>query len=153
LLHPTQIEAPLLKPPVALLFALELAGTAACRHPAPAPSAPYVGKGSLRGYVRLGPEQVSFQACGSDRKWWLAPANAPGWSDAVRVLEAQPECDLGYTPCALQEVFVDADGQVSPPGEYGHLGRYAREVRLSRVYWASRAAPEECAQPPARRRD
>jgi hypothetical protein len=84
----------------------------------------------FRGFLRLGPEQMSFQRCEVPRstQWWweLAPTAAweevDGWKRAKDILDAQPLCDLHTLPCKLQEVYAEFDGDVTPPGRFGHVG-------------------------------
>jgi hypothetical protein len=108
----------------------------------------------FRGFIRLGPEQVSFQPCGASRshRWWFnsaAPDESPPetWSLASDILKAQPHCDVGTMPCRLQEVYVEMDGKPTEPGRLGHMGAYERSLDLVRVHHASRNARGECAQP------
>jgi hypothetical protein len=108
----------------------------------------------FRGFVRLGPEQVSFQPCGVSRlhRWWFEPAAPDGsapksWRLAADILDAQPRCDLDTLPCRLQEVYVEMDGKLTDRGRFGHMGAYERRFDLVRVHYASKRARGECTQP------
>jgi hypothetical protein len=102
----------------------------------------------FRGYVRLGPEQVSFQPCGATwtHRWWLTGGGA-GWELAQCILDSQPLCDLGTMPCELQEAYVEMDADLSAPGSFGHMGAYEKAIRATRVLYAARRPRGECAQP------
>jgi len=94
-------------------------GTGGHRSDVPEPQAQF------RGFIRLGPEQMSFQPCGStrdDRWWWAARDDVPGWKGVDAILDAQPRCDLDTMPCKLQEAYVELDGRLTEPGEFGHMG-------------------------------
>jgi hypothetical protein len=121
---------------------------AACPRPMPGPSGK-PGVGTIRGYVRLGPEEVSFQRCGETTgdRMWLGEGGNETWGPVSDILHAQRECDLDTLPCAHQEAYVELDGTISEPGHYGHVGIDARELRPKRVTYAARTAPTECPQP------
>jgi hypothetical protein len=61
-------------------------------------------------------EQV-FRPCGSREEWW-------SWS-GQSIIEADPR--------GWGRVFVVVEGQVSPRGSYGHLGRYPRQIIITSV--------------------
>jgi hypothetical protein len=128
-----------------LRAALLLIFAVGCAHGAPATDKP-----SYRGYVRLGPDQASFQVCGAPRtkRWWLVGTiGTEGWKQVSAILDAQPGCD-GEAPCHLQEAYVELDGKLSAPGSYGPLGMYERQLDPTRFMSASRVSPTECLQPP-----
>jgi hypothetical protein len=126
------------------LAALLLAGAFGCAHKSPKAEKPI-----YKGYVRLGPEQVSFQPCGEPRakRWWLAETQGhEGWKEVAAVLDAQPECDLGKA-CQLQQAYVEIEGKLSPPGSYGQMGMYERQITPIRFLSAAYAGPNDCRQP------
>src|SRR5690349_15881424 len=82
----------------------------------------------FRGFLRLGPEEISFQPCGTSRehRWWwelegrpLTRKQADGWQLAEPILNSQPRCDINTMPCKLQEAYVELNGVVSQPGHFG----------------------------------
>jgi hypothetical protein len=102
-------------------------------------------RGRLRGYVRRGPEEVTFHPCGSREGWWISVNRPHGWLTVEHVLASQPGCNLmNAGNCVPQEAFIEGDGQVTAPGHYGHMGMYQREVRLSRIHWADRGPRGTC---------
>jgi hypothetical protein len=130
----------------------------ACRHQdvgRPQSEAPEQAA-QFRGFMRLGPEQMSFQPCGTPRRgrwWWELESKAaaweevPGWLSAKEILDAQPRCDLDTIPCELQEVYAELDGLLTEAGHFGHMGAYERELTVTRVLRASRLATMPCSQP------
>lgn len=75
-----------------------------------------------RGLVSFGFEVEGFTPCDADGQWWVADAPADlreRYRDAV---------GFRYTP-----VYVVVEGTLSPPGEYGHLGAYDRQISISRL--------------------
>jgi hypothetical protein len=128
-----------------ILLATPLAG---CPRPMPPPSGK-PGVGTIRGYVRLGPEEESFQRCGDTTAdtMWLGEGRDETWAPVSKILGAQPECDLDTIPCDHQEAYVELDGTISEPGHYGHMEMYNRELRPRRVTYAARTAPTDCPQP------
>ena len=95
-----------------LLIAVTIA---ACQS---APERPSSGKFSGR-YVH-GVEISRFTPEGSTEKWWLdgrIPCLPPGDSTATGVTL----------------VYLELDGQLSPPGSYGPLGAYSRELQVGSV--------------------
>ncbi|WP_026971991.1 hypothetical protein [Aliagarivorans marinus] len=82
-----------------------------------------------QGEVRFGPEMMAFVECGSDQYWWLGNDSwdATNWSAVMAQINAQPRCDLGDTPCFEQTAYIEAKGQRSKAGSYGHLGIYHYE--------------------------
>jgi hypothetical protein len=114
---------------------------------------PVAPTAQFRGFLRLGPEQMSFQSCGTsrrDRWWWeLDPrvGEVKGWKDAEAILDSQPRCDLDTLPCKLQEVYVEANGRLSESGRFGHLGVYGHQLWIGQVLFASRSSRPDCSQP------
>src|SRR5262245_34924211 len=75
--------------------------------PAANPTAP---GDQFRGFLRLGPEEISLQPCGTSReqRWWwelegrpFTRKQADGWQLAETILDSQPSCDLNTMPCKL----------------------------------------------------
>lgn len=87
------------------------------------------------GRYESGFETSAFYPCGSDEQWWVT-ADSAAWAR----LHAPPARidSAGYLEAVA---FVRLRGRVSPPGEYGHVGAYDRELRVSEVLEVR--APEE----------
>ena len=97
--------------------------------PAPAPDAgleavldttvttpvPAVPTGRYTGHFEFDFEKQVFRPCGSRERWWA-------WG-----MPAELQKSWG------QRTFVVVEGELSPRGEYGHMGRYARQIRVTRV--------------------
>jgi hypothetical protein len=77
------------------------------------------------GVLSIGFEQVAFVADGAAEPWW-ASFEAETWQGAVAPLQ---------TRCAMPwgAVHLIVEGEVSEPGQYGHLGAYKRELRVTSV--------------------
>jgi len=79
-----------------------------------------------RGLYVFGFETSTFVPDGADRGWWV---------------EATPEARHALHAAALPRpqphdaIFVRAEveGELSPPGQYGHLGAYERTLTITRV--------------------
>jgi len=100
----------------------------------------------LRGTLSFGAESMTFTACGKTEALWLnsASLNASGWPAVQTMLDSQPHCDLGSTPCSPQKLGITGVGKISRKGSYGHLGLYAREVRFSEVQVSTAGADSVC---------
>jgi protein-S-isoprenylcysteine O-methyltransferase Ste14 len=78
------------------------------------------GDSGMYGGVYLwGFETSSFRVCGSNEFWWAS-------GELRRLVEVTP------APGA-SGVFAVISGEVSPPGSYGHLGQYPREITVRKV--------------------
>lgn len=93
-----------------------------------APQGPVIGPstGEYSGYFTSGFEVSSFVPCGSAEQWWLGAGPESGFYD--QYLEV-----IGPDAGEYVTVFVRFSGTVSPPGSYGHLGAYSREVTAETV--------------------
>lgn len=65
--------------------------------------------------------------------YWLMYERDSGFAEALKA--------AGWKPMELQAFFVRFEGELSEPGQYGHLGAYEREVHVVRTLEV-RAAPE-----------
>ena len=98
------------------------------------PQRPIIGvsEGEFAGHYTSGFEVASFAPCagsGPSGPWWLNAA------PEIRFYE-QYSALLGGTPQppgAYASVFLRFRGTLSPPGDYGHLGAYEREVMVVEV--------------------
>lgn len=79
------------------------------------------GSTEYAGLYSQGFEVDSFQPCGSPEKWWVTEGEE--LRERYRQAGVQP----------YDRVYVVVRGRVGPPGRYGHLGAYARELRVERV--------------------
>ena len=79
------------------------------------------------GEVALGFEMSAFSADDGRGPWWFAVGDE---GEVWREISAPLEQHCGVT---WGRVHVIAEGELSAPGEYGHLGFYERELRVVRV--------------------
>jgi hypothetical protein len=73
------------------------------------------------GYYSQGFEVDAFRPCDSDERWWVTE----GADLRTRYAALSPE--------PYEEVFVEVRGHAGPPGKYGHLGAYSRELAVDEV--------------------
>jgi len=88
------------------------------------------------GFVSIGFEVSAFRPCDSEEVWWLA-----GPSDVYEELYGR------YTEIVdgeYEEVYARLRGVRSTPGEYGHLGGFKREFRVTGIIEMRESAPSEC---------
>lgn len=99
------------------------------------------GRGEFSGYYYTAFETSNFvpgEDCrNQEPTYWLVYERGSGFSEA---LEA-----AGWKPTRLQAFYVRFEGELSEPGQYGHLGAYKHEVRVMKTLEV-RAAPE-CIEP------
>lgn len=76
-------------------------------------------------------ETVAFHPAGSDEQWWVVMET----DQAREALNAAIAAAPGEGPWG--DAFVTIEGAISAPGQYGHMGAYQREVRVTRVLSAS----------------
>jgi len=69
-------------------------------------------------------ETSSFTTADGEGPWWLS-----GEGETWPALTA-PFTEAG-TPWGTLEIVIE--GELSEPGQYGHLGAYERELRITRV--------------------
>lgn len=95
------------------LLALALAGACA--------TAGAGGNTEYAGLYAQGFEVDSFRPCGSPEKWWVVQGEE--LRERYRQVATQP----------YEEVYVVVRGRVGPPGRYGHLGGYSRQLSMTEV--------------------
>jgi len=66
-------------------------------------------------------EFSDFTPVGGTETWWLSGNLKPIYP-----------YEEGYHPHGVH-LFITVEGQLSSPGNYGHLGRFPRELRVTRV--------------------
>jgi len=90
------------------------------------------------GRFESGFETSAFHPCGSEEQWWVT-ADSGAWAR----LHAPPaRTDSGGYLEAV--AFVRLRGRRSPRGEYGHVGAYDRELRVTEVLEVRPPAEAEC---------
>ncbi|HYW06642.1 MAG TPA: hypothetical protein VE913_06790 [Longimicrobium sp.] len=89
-----------------------------------------LGEVSYTGVYELGVEREAFRPCGARRAWWVGGS------------PAELRKGLG------QRSYVEVRGVLSPEGEYGHMGRYPRQIIITRVSKLSDAAEAGCSATP-----
>lgn len=87
-------------------------------------------------------ERRAFIPCGDDftlQGWWLpAPREAPGYEHVAQLREA-------FAPEIPNSIYVELDGELSEPGEWGHEGAYSQQLVVTQIYFASYAPEPLCA--------
>jgi hypothetical protein len=90
--------------------------------------------GEFEGYYASGFEVSSFVPCdtnagaGYGNGYWLT--GTPEFYDQYSALVQSS----GFDPISgYQSVYVRFKGELSPPGSYGHLGAYEREVNVTEL--------------------
>lgn len=73
-----------------------------------------------RGLYTWGFEVSGFQPCGSSESWWVTAGDLYPRYREVATADYQP-------------VYVEVTGEVGPPGRYGHMGAYSREIAVRDV--------------------
>ena len=92
-------------------------------------------EGTYAGLFRFGFERSDFRLVGSRERWWLT-GNIGDVTDRL----ARPSSSK---PAELRNpVFLVVEGELSEPGYYGHLGRYRRELRVTKVVEVKQMAEE-----------
>jgi hypothetical protein len=89
---------------------------------------------SFEGYYTSGFEVSSFVPCGSQEQagygngYWLN--GPPGFYESYNQIVSESGHDpaTGYLP-----VYVEFEGQLSPEGNFGHLGAYSREITVTNL--------------------
>jgi|GEM_PF-2562464 len=122
---------------IAILSAVVLAhGCAPRAHPEPTTAEPYAEPEReaerFTGIYEAGWELETFRPCGTAEEWWT-------WSTA-RIVHDDPR--------GWGRRLVVVEGEVSAPGRYGHLGRYTRQIVITRVIEVLGDADARC--PPVR---
>lgn len=119
-----------------LLVCLALLGSGCASHvgaeqvaPVASPD-PAVAPERFSGFYEAGWEKQVFRPCGLQEEWW-------SWSTDQIIEEDQ----RGWG-----QVFVVLEGQVSPPGSFGHLGQYPRQIVITQVIQVRAAAGAACPQ-------
>lgn len=82
--------------------------------------------GVFRGVYTGGFEVSDFRACGTDTTWWAT-------GELRRLGGGQP---VG--------VYAEVQGELSPPGSYGHLGMYPRQIEIRKVRRVEPTPPLFC---------
>ena len=96
------------------------------RQPAPV----VVQTEEFRGTYFVGDESNGFAPCGKSESWWV------NFSDSAReTLRSKKITGWGHWPMRVR-------GTLSPPGHYGHLGGYPRQLHVEQVIAIGR--PEGC---------
>lgn len=121
---------------------LGLGGLPACADP----SSDWPSEGIYDGYYFGGFEQSEFRPVGSRGvRWWLN-----GDLSAVNErfhIHLDGRFEREHPP--VSPVRIRVQGQLSRPGQYGHMSAYSRELTVTRVLQAEAPAPNEPI-PPAR---
>jgi hypothetical protein len=82
------------------------------------------------GFYTWGFEVNAFQPCGSEESWWVTEGDLSA---------RHREIAQDYQP-----VFVVLAGEAGPPGKYGHMGAYSREIAVKEVLEMRAAREADC---------
>lgn len=96
------------------LVAVLIVLLAACAH---SPRGEASSTQRFAGYYEAEWERQVFHPCNSPELWWA-------WNTAPIVQESEGR---------FGRYFVVLEGEVSPVGRYGHLGRYPRQILVTKV--------------------
>jgi hypothetical protein len=86
-------------------------------------------QGGFSGTYGYGFEQSDFTPSGTNERWWLAGA-VPCKQD-------------GKAANSSPVLYLEFKAHLTPPGRYGHLGQYSREVTPTEFVVCRVAAPRE----------
>jgi hypothetical protein len=106
----------------------------------------------VRGYVIVGPEVWAFQHCADPAVISVdVKGYEPGFETLDGALHAAMECaeaPPGTWTCGRQSaaVYADMTVRISAPGQYGHLGKYERQLEMLQIHEASPTGPANCAK-------
>ncbi|MFI5119276.1 MAG: hypothetical protein ACHQM4_02635 [Thermoanaerobaculia bacterium] len=103
------------------------------------PQASGTALGTFDGHWTFGFEQSSFVACGAAERWWLDTGKST--LPAQRKAALGPNAPEGRGPI----LFIHVRGRLSPPGHYGHLGAYPRELEITEATDVRLPVPTDCA--------
>ena len=97
--------------------------------------------GILRGYQVYGNELMAFEPCGSSELIWM---NLSGNEKGLDLIPPQT-CpgDASLAMC-VRHLYTELVGVISPPGKYGHLSKYAREIRVQEFLVVTLAESPAC---------
>lgn len=83
------------------------------------------------GHYSWGFEVNGFQPCGSSESWWVTEGDLHARYRQVAGRDYEP-------------VYVVLRGEAGPPGKFGHLGAYARELAVREVVEMRAARDGDC---------
>jgi len=90
------------------------------------------GRTLWRGHVSFGFETSEFRPCGSKERWWVV---------------SSADLQKRYTQATArmyESAYVVLRGIPSARGTYGHLGSYARELRVRSVVTLRGVQKDDC---------
>jgi hypothetical protein len=94
---------------------------------------------TFRGQFVWAFEASAFTPCGGTEAWWVSFASE---AVAQEVSARVPwPIELG---APVQPVYVEWRAERSGRGEYGHMGAYGREIRVTEVLEVRTWTPESC---------
>jgi hypothetical protein len=98
---------------------------------------PQTQVGTFRGYYTKGSEVSVFSPCGRRELWWVT-----GHIEPLLAAVTSPRGLVGGT------IYTEFTGELSPPGSFGHLGAYRRQVTVQDMAVARAPKPEDCKPAP-----
>jgi hypothetical protein len=84
-------------------------------------------KNVFEGKYSISYEASTFQSCDENERWWLL-----GNLDTLERFREMENPEVGVVKYGIVK-FVKLEGTLSPEGRYGHMGKYTRELTVSRV--------------------
>jgi hypothetical protein len=103
----------------------------------------------FRGIELSGRELLGFRACGSNEVWWLRLTESTGGRDRLATKGADG-CYAGadVAGCGSSK-YLELNGELSEPGQYGHMAAFERELRAREIFYAANVGPPTCELAPA----
>jgi hypothetical protein len=138
--------------PLILLGLLTFAAGFGCRAKSPECKAPSPGclnavekakGGTLEGFLTSGREEQAFIPCDCGDIWWVEYNRVT--VGQARASKRNGRCYETFGNPACQEwTYAELSGDLSPAGQYGHMGWYRRELRVDEIYRISQTVPSTC---------
>lgn len=91
---------------------------------------------TYKGILLIGPESVGFVPLEQRDEFWWVGAGKVGWETIYK--HTQPRPDLGKH-ARIDNALVEISGPVGPPGPYGHLNDFNREIAVDELKYIRRA--------------
>lgn len=84
------------------------------------------------------------QAAGLAAAYWLSAEPRANFFEQFSKLGTPTPTGATPAPYTPQSAFVKFEGKLSPPGQYGHLGMYSREITLTKLLAIALPADNQC---------
>ena len=99
--------------------------------------------GKYRGFLTTGREQQAFIPCDCEDIWWVEYNSVT--VEQLRGARQNGRCYETFDNPGCQEwTYAEVSGNLSPAGQYGHMGRYLRELEVNEIGRLSQDVPAIC---------